>query len=263
MNANSYSGDSPTNFQALAPKFGDPAIGPPTNIVGEKEFDAFAQQYESALNEGLSISGESAAYFAQKRIAWIAKILSKTGPISFDAILDFGCGVGIATPLLQAAIEPATIWGFDPSTAAIARAKREFASHRTRFTSSSHNIPPDHFDLAYCNGVFHHILPDDRPAALQTVYRALKPGGWFAFWENNPWNPGTRLVMSKIPFDRDAVVISPTEAKTILRSAGFHVARFDAWFLFPKSLSWLRPIEHLFHRLPLGAQYLVLAQKPT
>ena len=40
---------------------------------------------------------------------------------------------------------------------------------------------------------------------------ALRPGGLFAFWENNPWNPGTRLVMSRIPFDRDAITLSALE----------------------------------------------------
>lgn len=69
--------------------------------------------------------------------------------------------------------------------------------------------------------------------------------------------------MSKIPFDRDAVLISPLEAKRILKTAGFNVARSDAWFLFPRSLGWLRPLGNLVHRLPLGAQYLVLAQKPN
>jgi len=44
-------------------------------------------------------------------------------------------------------------------------------------------------DLAYCNGVFHHIAPDARPEALAMIRDALKPGGLFAFWENNAWNP--------------------------------------------------------------------------
>jgi hypothetical protein len=26
-------------------------------------------------------------------------------------------------------------------------------------------------------------------AAVDYVYRSLRPGGLFAFWENNPWNP--------------------------------------------------------------------------
>jgi len=58
---------------------------------------------------------------------------------------------------------------------------------------------------------------------LKNILGALKPGGLFAFWENNPWNPGTRIVMSRIPFDRDAEIISPPAAKRLLRRAGFSI----------------------------------------
>lgn len=227
----------------------------------ETEFDAYASQYESALNEGLSVSGEGPEYFARRRVEWTAQTLQTFGFDTVDSVLDFGCGVGLATPLIQSSIQPREIWGFDPSTAGIERADREFGNPQTRFTASTRDLPRDHFDLAYCNGVFHHILPKDRHAALTTVHQSLKPGGWFAFWENNPWNPGTRYVMSKIPFDRDAIVISPPEARQLLNHAGFEISQTNAWFLFPRSLSWLRPVENWLHRLPLGAQYVVFAQK--
>jgi hypothetical protein len=35
----------------------------------------------------------------------------------------------------------------------------------------------------------------------------------------------------------------------------------DHLFLFPHALRWLRPLEARIARLPLGAQYLVLAEK--
>ena len=44
------------------------------------------------------------------------------------------------------------------------------------------------------------------------VRQGLRPGGVFALWENNPWNPGTRLVMRRIPFDRNAVLLSARAA---------------------------------------------------
>ncbi|MCG8450511.1 MAG: class I SAM-dependent methyltransferase [Pirellulales bacterium] len=224
-------------------------------------FDAYAAQYESALQNGLWLSGEGPEYFARRRIAWTAELLRQEEVV--NNVLDFGCGVGIATSLLQELLTPRTIWGFDPSSAAIARADKEFGSEFTHFTAVSDEIPSGRFDLAYCNGVFHHIEPSDRAEALAVIWRALRPGGWFAFWENNPWNPGTRYVMSRIPFDCDAVTISPTAANRLLQSAGFLPTRTDAWFLFPRSLSWLRPLERLVHRLPLGGQYLVFAQKPA
>jgi len=223
----------------------------------QSEFDAYAQQYEAALNQGLSVSGETSEYFATQRIQWTAGLVGQ-----IDSVLDFGCVIGIAIPTLKQNFKPELIWGFDPSSAAIERATDEHQSESTKFSFDSDQIPENTFDLAYCNGVFHHIPPADRNSALAIVYRSLKAGGWFAFWENNPWNPGTRYVMSKIPFDRDAITISPTQAKLLLREAGFDISLSHSRFIFPRSLSFLRPLEKLVYRLPVGAQYLVLGQKP-
>jgi hypothetical protein len=94
------------------------------------------------------------------------------------------------------------------------------------------------------------------------IARSPRPGGLFAFWENNPWNPGTRYVMSRIPFDRDAVTLIPPEARQLLQKAGFEILRTDFLFIFPGVLKWLRWIEPSISHLPFGAQYQVLARKP-
>src|SRR5207302_3589703 len=39
----------------------------------ESEFDAYAQRYETSLQEGLRYSGEDSAYFAQERVEWVAR----------------------------------------------------------------------------------------------------------------------------------------------------------------------------------------------
>jgi SAM-dependent methyltransferase len=222
-------------------------------------FDAVAASYEAALDKGLRLSGEGPDYFARRRIEWTARLL---GSERVASVLDFGCGVGLAVPRIAESFQPETVWGFDPSVAAVERARRDRGDARFRFTANDDELPAGEFDLAYCNGVFHHIPPEHRTAALATVRRCLRPGGWFALWENNPWNPGTRWVMSRIPFDRDAVTLSPVKARRMLRTGGFRVQRTDAWFLFPHLLRWLRPLESLVHSLPLGGQYLVLGRKP-
>jgi SAM-dependent methyltransferase len=223
-------------------------------------FDAVAKSYEQALQAGLQLSGEGPEYFARRRIRWTKRLLRSEW---ISQVLDFGCGVGLAVPGLAEAFEADSVWGFDPSSAAIERAMRDYGDRNFRFTSDAAALPTSEFDLAYTNGVFHHIAPIDRPAALAVAARSLRLGGWLALWENNPWNPGTRMIMRRIPFDRDAVTLSPPETRRMLRAAGFRVVRTDAWFLFPRVLGWLRPLEALVHRLPLGGQYLVLAQKTS
>jgi SAM-dependent methyltransferase len=121
--------------------------------------------------------------------------------------------------------------------------------------------PSGQFQLAYCNGVFHHIESERRADALSYLHRSLSPGGYFAFWENNPWNPGTRLVMRRIPFDRDAQLLSPPAARTLLARAGFEILSTDFLFIFPRALAELRPLEAALSRVPAGGQYMVLARK--
>ena len=83
-----------------------------------------------------------------------------------------------------------------------------------------------------------------------------------ALFENNPWNPGARMVMNRIPFDRDAIMLSPPETSKLVRSGGFEpVFAPKSFFYFPRRMSFLRSTESVLKHLPLGAQYLVLAAK--
>ena len=130
------------------------------------------------------------------------------------------------------------------------------------FASIAEYKPSATLDLVFCNGVFHHIPPAERLGALEYITRLLRPGGVFAFWENNPWNPGTRYVMSRIPFDRDAITLSVLEARHLLKASGFAILRTDFLFIFPRVLKPLRRLEPALCRLPLGAQYGILCRKP-
>ncbi len=89
----------------------------------------------------------------------------------------------------------------------------------------------------------------------------MEPGGVLALWENNPFNPGTRWVMKRLPFDRDAVLLAPGQTRRLLRASGLDVIEIRYHFFFPHALAMLRPAERALRRVPLGGQYVVLAQK--
>jgi SAM-dependent methyltransferase len=152
--------------------------------------------------------------------------------------------------------------GTDQSAKSLEIARRAHRSERSQFLLFDTYEPCGQFDVVFCNGVFHHIPPSERPAAIDYVLRSLRPGGLFAFWENNPWNPGTRYVMSRIPFDRDAVTLSSSEARRLLGVGGFDILQIDYLFIFPRILRWCRWIEPHCSRFPLGAQYQVLCRRP-
>lgn len=233
-----------------------------TNVFSfnNPEFDTYATNYDAALAQGLSVSGEDKNYFAEGRVAWLASCLRHLR-VRPKAIMDFGCGTGAATPFLLDLLSGEFVIGVDTSVGSLKVAERVFGSRPTQFLTLSQYQPNEHIDLAYCNGVFHHIPLNERADAVNYVYRSLRPKGLFALWENNPWNPGTRYVMSRIPFDRDAITLTPPEARRLLRAGGFEILRTDFLFIFPNILRRLRSIEPLVSRLPFGAQYQILCRK--
>ena len=226
------------------------------------DFDCYADSYDQALAEALAASGEDGQYFAQGRVKWLAGCLRQVGSAPLH-LMDYGCGTGATTSLLREILDAESIMGVDPSVRALEVARQSYGSERVRFSPVREYRSAGEVDLVYCNGVFHHIPREQRGEALRFIFRELRPGGLFSFWENNPWNPGTRHVMARCVFDQDAIKLTPIEAKRILRSEGYTLLRTDFLFIFPRSLKVLRPVEKLVYRVPLGAQYQILCQKPV
>ena len=227
--------------------------------MGDALFDDFVDEYEDACARGVSLSGESRDYFARARVeltkGWCAK-----APVT--RILDFGCGMGHSAPYFGEVFPGAALVGVDTSVGAIRWARQHYGSANVRFVTPDEATELGAVDLAYSNGTFHHIEPGKRPAILRQIFRWVAPGGLFALWENNPWNPGTRMVMKRIPFDRDAQTLSFLLTKQILNEAGFEIVTTSFHFFFPAALRALRRFEPLFARVPLGAQYCVVGRKP-
>ena len=230
--------------------------------AGHKIFDVYAEDYEIALARGISVSGEKRDYFAQRRIEWLKECLQPLS-VHVTMLMDFGCGTGSSLPLFFDILGIQHFVGTEQSPKSLEVARRTHRSPRVQFFLFDEYQPSGQFDLVFCNGVFHHIPPMDRLAAVDFILRSLRPGGFFAFWENNPWNPATCYVMSRIPFDRDAITLSAREARGLVRLAGFDIVQTDYLFIFPRILRWCRWIEPYCSRFPLGAQYQVLCRKPS
>lgn len=221
-------------------------------------FDQFVENYEDACGRGLALSGESRDYFAQQRVAITRRLCE--GRLQPCTILDFGCGLGHSTPYFNDAFPGAAVYGVDTSEGAIERARRVYGGDRAFFKTDVGDLAAGSIDLIYSNGTFHHIEPADRPEVIRAIRAALKPGGLFALWENNPWNPGTRLVMRRIPFDRDAKTLSYRTAARLVTTSAFRIRGVTSHFYFPSWLAGLRRVEPALEGIPFGAQYCVLAE---
>ncbi|HEX4055035.1 MAG TPA: class I SAM-dependent methyltransferase [Tepidisphaeraceae bacterium] len=225
------------------------------------EFNAFAENYDAALQRGISLSGENKDYFITARLRWLRRRLTQLSKLpASPTILDYGCGTGSAFSHLRETFHASRIVGVDVSTVELEIARK---NHPWAITYTPDDLPADlKADIVYCNGTFHHIPPPQRPAALKLIFDHLRPDGLLSLWENNPWNPGTRWVMSRIPFDRDAITLSAPDTRRLVRTAGFEILRSDFLFVFPRFLAVLRKMEPALSRLPLGAQYQILCLKP-
>lgn len=233
----------------------------PANPSLEPLFDR-AEEYDAMLQQGLRLSGEDKTFFQRGRLEDLRQQLPPA--FSPGRVLDFGCGLGDTTSLLAAVFPAAHVVGVDTAEPAIAHARATRGSERITFATVDDLAAEPAFDLSYVNGVFHHIEPEQRVEAARNILRCLRPGGYFAFFENNPLNPGTRLVMSRIDFDRDAQPFRAGKACRLLKEAGFdELAGPRYLFVYPRLLAWLRFSEPWLAPLPLGGQYWVLARRGT
>lgn len=218
-------------------------------------------EYDEMLNRGISLSGEHKYFFIHGRFADLLKTLPLEKEVK--SLLDFGCGLGDATLLMKEYFPGAEITGSDTSMNAIKFASSKNSANQTiRYIEIKDFQFINEFDLCFVNGVFHHIPIEHRASAVKMIYDSLKPGGLLALFENNPLNPGTRMVMSRIPFDKDAITLTPNETRRMLVSAGFKIKIKPRFlFYFPKAMSFLRPLERFLVHVPFGAQYYFLAEK--
>src|SRR2546425_4139597 len=154
----------------------------------KSEFDDYAGTYDSALNRGLSLSGEPKEYFAHERVRWLAARLSDLG-VQPSQVLDYGCGTGGTSAELLEQLHARMVVGVDASRESLDVARTVHANPRLQFKNMNDLELSGQFEVVYCNGVFHHVEPDQRLDALGYVHRSLSEGGYLGLWENNPWNP--------------------------------------------------------------------------
>lgn len=230
---------------------------------GEPGFDPYARDYEQALGRGLDLTGESRDFYARGRVEIVAATCARLG-MRARTICDYGCGTGDTLPLLQTLLGAERLLGLEPSRETLAEAQRRHALAGATWTAPDDpaaTAATATCDLVYCNGVFHHIPPAERLACARQALALLRPGGLWFFWENNPYNPGTRWVMSRIPFDRDAITLRPGEARALGEQAGGTWVGTSYHFYFPKFLRGLRNVEPWLRSVPLGGQYVVVLRK--
>jgi 2-polyprenyl-3-methyl-5-hydroxy-6-metoxy-1,4-benzoquinol methylase len=217
------------------------------------KFDDYARNYDALHNQNLAASGEPLEYFS----AYKRACLERLGAPSAEPLLDYGCGIGNVTRALAEGFRE--VHGFDPSAESLKVARERVPS--ATFHASIEAVPAGYFSSAVLSGVLHHVPRPERPGVLAAVRDKLRPGGRLFVFEHNPLNPVTRHTVRTCPFDDDADLLWPWQARRLLADAGYRAVRLDFIVFFPKPLARLRPLEPRLGWLPLGAQELVIGTR--
>ncbi|HEY1001061.1 MAG TPA: class I SAM-dependent methyltransferase [Streptosporangiaceae bacterium] len=127
-----------------------------------------------------------------------ADALRPLGP--FGPGLDVCCGTGAGMRVLTSVCQ-GRLTGVDFSAGMLAQARR--AHPDAQWVRADVRAVPftGAFDLAVSFGALGHFLPAERPALFAGVYRALRPGGVFAFPLGAPQPVTSRWYWALLGFD--------------------------------------------------------------
>ena len=229
----------------------------------QPEFDQYAGSYDELLKDPIRdrFGGGGSTFFHRRRRDLIRAYFRQRGVDTARlSYLDLGCGKGELLTLLLG--DFARLAGCDPSSEMLGAAE----GVETRQQLDPEKIPFEdaQFDLVTAAGVFHHVAPMSRLALAREVTRVLKRGGVFAVLEHNPYNPVTRLIVSRTPVDDNAILLRQRETRELLRTAGLAISAARYFLFFPEFAyrhtgdaveAWLR-------EFPLGGQYAVFGRVP-
>lgn len=230
-------------------------------VTLQPEFNQYAGSYEELLKDPIRdrFGGGSSAFFHRRRRDLIRAYFRQRGTdTSRLSYLDLGCGKGELLALLGS--DFGRLAGCDPSTEMLDSAE----DMEKRLQRDPEKIPfaDAEFDLVTAAGVFHHVPPASRLALAREAARVMRPGGIFAVLEHNPYNPATRLIVSRTPVDANAILLQQRETRELLQSAGLTISAARYFLFFPEFAyrhtgdgveGWLRGI-------PLGGQYAVFGR---
>jgi SAM-dependent methyltransferase len=159
---------------------------------------------------------------------------------SYPAIVDLGCGWGLALQLLHDRFLPRRLVAIDVdarmTAAARAEALRQGLAVEFQTTPGSQlGLPDRSIDLVLCHQTFHHVV--DQEATLREIARVLKPGGVLLFGEST-----RKFIFSWIIrlLFRHPMNVQRTadEYLRMIRRAGFTVAPGSIAYPY---LWWSRP----------------------
>jgi SAM-dependent methyltransferase len=225
------------------------------------EFDDYSVDYSHEINKVVGFVGEDHDFFSEIKAHLVIELIERLlGHPSDISVLDVGCGIGCLDQILVQHVK--SLDGVDTSRESISRAK-SIVTQGNFLHYDGQKLPyeDDQFELVLTVCVMHHVRESKWQNFVSEMVRVLRPGGIVVIVEHNPFNPLTRLVVNRCPFDADAVLLSARKSRKLLADAGVQLKEQRYFMFLPFRHVLARGIERIIGRLPLGAQYYIAARK--
>lgn len=223
-------------------------------MIQKTEFDEYSHTYKEILKNSLKRFKKDDQFFDVVKIKHLYDYVIKDKK-SYD-ILDFGCGIGKLTGLLASENQESIVVGYDISKQSILLAEKENAEHQNLFFCNE--IPQDaRYNFIIVANVFHHIKSEKHIRTLNILKDLLKSNGEIIIFEHNPFNPLTRYIVNKCPFDVDAELISLNRFVKLADQCQLEVKLKKYILFFPWHPNIFQRIEWYMRWVPLGAQYMI------
>ncbi len=225
-------------------------------------FDEHADSYADEVSASVSFSGQDVDFFARRKADELVDLVGRSlGPPASLHALDVGCGTGVTDRHLVNRFGGLTGVDVAADAVAVARDANPGASY---LDYDGHHLPfaDDTFDVAFAICVLHHVDRPHRPAFVQEVARTVRPGGLVAIFEHNPFNPLTRVAVSRCEFDEGVELLRRSDSTDLLVGAGLTVVLRRYLIFVPVDAPWAARLDRALARVPAGGQHVVAARVP-
>lgn len=236
--------------------------GPPNGNEGLRVgFEKYKDVYQEEIQKSISFIGRRHSFFVEAKAEKILELTRRyVGNPDTLRALDLGCGVGITDCYLTSHFKK--LHGIDLSRGIVKKAAelnpkvtyRHYAGSKLPYASNS-------MDVTFTICVMHHVLPSKLGAFVKEMIRVTRRGGLVLVFEHNPFNPLTRVAVSRCELDEGSVLLSMGRAKKILRENSLDIVETKYNFFTPFDGAFFKRLEGLMGWLPLGAQYFVAGRK--
>jgi SAM-dependent methyltransferase len=223
-------------------------------------YNEFRDRYVDDLDAAVRFSGKDHTFFTRRKADELLELAERyVAPARTLNALDVGCGLGLTDAFLAGRF--ASLTGVDVAAGVLERAAaRNPDAHYELYDGERLPWRDETFDVTFCAGVV-QVLPRNRRSGLLSELRRVTSGrGIVVVFEHNPYNPLTRLAVRRFSLGHDAQMLPARQLVHLAERAGLAVLERGYILLVPSDSRLARGVERRVERLPLGAQYVVVAR---